>query len=822
MSREMSKGEVSKPRMPLPMVGGALEIVDTHAGLWYHKLTNFWRETAWCGRKIQKKEEMYMKKWKMRVVPLLLALVLAAGLLPVRAWAADEEGTDVEDPTTGVVEPTYQVKIQCLFGGEDIWSYSEDGYKQGDTYTVTAPAIPGYVLDDYDTKIGTIDGGNAVVTFNYSIIPPEPVAPAPDPEDPGVMAQYTLTVNHKYHSADGATTTETEIILCDTELNVLDAEYHISPKEKPYYTYTGADRALEGTITGDTTITLHYTHTPPVESEAPTELPPGEDLLPPPETIPVSPIQDAVKDEKEIVPWIERIEAPEYAGSLYEVLSGGSDPEDEEIPLYLIDDNYFTLSDGGADVPGQTVVDVEGVDFDLADLYAGGDVSLGTAAFENEDFYQVSGKGAGQVDYAKLKEGDAVKTSTFNGIFITSIPRDDRYDEAKKEAVAYVSTVFQAFDRDHPEVFWLTGKCKMRIPTVRQADGTQRAYFFLVLAEEGYTMRSPAWTEPGAVEQGIQRRDKAVTEILATVTAAAPADQVRQLNRWLTEHNQYNTTPDLTTIGNEPHECLAALEGRIDRDGPVCDGYSRAFKVLCDKLDIPCVLENGYAKTGPESEGTFHMWNAVKIDGQWYGVDVTWNDPTVKGFVGAKSGKENEQFLLVGLNTMVRGLAFGVSHPVLNKAAINGVAFNNGPSLNPVALSAMPDSPDSSALPFTDVAKGVWYYDNVAYVYGKNLMRGTTGDKFSPTGPTTRQQLWMILARIDGANPKDMNAARAWAVDSNVSDGSNPGGQLTREQLVTMLYRFCQSKGQDVSGRAPLSGFADAGDVSGYAQDALA
>lgn len=733
---------------------------------------------------------MYMKKWRMRVVPLLLALVLAAGLLPVRAWAADVE-------YYVYVTHEYYTNEELTYNGKTETSEICDGsikqrygpYSTNDNCHITPEFSYGenndYVIESPNpfTESITIDGEDVYLTITYkryvqssfSWAAPEPTPEPPPPDNP-------------------------------------DPEPVIDPDPVPDPAPDPDDPAP---------VAPEPSTSQPVDGDS-TELPPGEDLLPPPEEIPVSPIQDAVKDEKEIVPWIERIEAPEYAGSLYEVLSGGSDPENKEIPSYLIDDSYFTLSDGGADVPGQTVVDVEGVDFDLADLYAGGDVSLGTAAFENEDFYQVSGKGAGQVDYAKLKEGDAVKASTFNGIFITSIPRDDRYDEAKKEAVAYVSTVFQAFDRDHPEVFWLTGKCKMRIPTVRQADGVQRAYFFLVLAEEDYTMRSPAWTEPGAVEQGIQRRDKAVTEILAAVTAATPAEQVRQLNRWLTEHNQYNTTPDLTTIGNEPHECLAALEGRIDRDGPVCDGYSRAFKVLCDKLDIPCVLENGYAKTGPESEGTFHMWNAVKIDGQWYGVDVTWNDPTVKGFVGAKSGKENEQFLLVGLNTMVRGLAFGVSHPVLNKAAINGVAFNNGPSLNPVALSAMPDSPDSSALPFTDVAKGVWYYDNVAYVYGKNLMRGTTGDKFSPTGPTTRQQLWMILARIDGANPKDMDAARVWAVSSNVSDGSNPGGQITREQLVTMLYRFCQSRGQDVSGRAPLTGFADAGDVSAYAQDALA
>lgn len=62
--------------------------------------------------------------------------------------------------------------------------------------------------------------------------------------------------------------------------------------------------------------------------------------------------------------------------------------------------------------------------------------------------------------------------------------------------------------------------------------------------------RSPDWVKDGAVAEGIKRREKAIETILSTVTAETPSEIVRQLNRWLTEHNQYNTTPDLTTIDN--------------------------------------------------------------------------------------------------------------------------------------------------------------------------------------------------------------------------------------------------------------------------------
>lgn len=65
--------------------------------------------------------------------------------------------------------------------------------------------------------------------------------------------------------------------------------------------------------------------------------------------------------------------------------------------------------------------------------------------------------------------------------------------------------------------------------------------------------------------------------------------------------------------------------GALIRGDAICEGYSRAFKYICNSLDIGCELING---TG---DGTDHMWNLVRIDGKWYHVDVTWDDPVING-----------------------------------------------------------------------------------------------------------------------------------------------------------------------------------------------
>ena len=66
-----------------------------------------------------------------------------------------------------------------------------------------------------------------------------------------------------------------------------------------------------------------------------------------------------------------------------------------------------------------------------------------------------------------------------------------------------------------------------------------------------------------------------------------------------------------------------------------------------------------------------------------------------------------------------------------------------------------------------------------------------------------------------------------WAVQNGIVNGMNdtqfaPGNDLTREQLVTILYRYAQDKGYDVSASADLSGYPDAGQVQTYAQPAMA
>ena len=128
-----------------------------------------------------------------------------------------------------------------------------------------------------------------------------------------------------------------------------------------------------------------------------------------------------------------------------------------------------------------------------------------------------------------------------------------------------------------------------------------------------------------------------------------------------------------------------------------------------------------------------------------------------------------------------------------------------------------------SALSFVDVGKTYWAYDEITWAYKNGYMSGTSATAFNPGGTVTRQQVWMILARMAGEHPTNMAEAKAWAVANGISDGTNPGGAVTRQQLAALLYRYAVQYGYDVSvgEDTNLLSYTDASSVAEYAIPAM-
>lgn len=140
--------------------------------------------------------------------------------------------------------------------------------------------------------------------------------------------------------------------------------------------------------------------------------------------------------------------------------------------------------------------------------------------------------------------------------------------------------------------------------------------------------------------------------------------------------------------------------------------------------------------------------------------------------------------------------------------------------------------------PFVDVSKTDWFYNDVKYVWQHDIMNGVSDTKFAPETSMTRAMFVTVLYRLEGspdvtgmATPPftDIGAknldwaynAIVWAYNTGVTKGTSattfaPGVAISRQEIVTMLYRYAGSPA--VSG-SPI--FGDSSVISSWARDAV-
>ncbi len=141
--------------------------------------------------------------------------------------------------------------------------------------------------------------------------------------------------------------------------------------------------------------------------------------------------------------------------------------------------------------------------------------------------------------------------------------------------------------------------------------------------------------------------------------------------------------------------------------------------------------------------------------------------------------------------------------------------------------------------PYGDVKANRWSAGSIEYVSEKGYMQGVGGGLFNPEGSMTRAMVVTVLWRIEGkpdagsSSFSDVPAGEwyadpvAWAESTGVVSGVgggkfDPDGEITREQLATILYRYCNFKKLDVTEKGDISGFKDKEKIDSWATGAVA
>lgn len=183
----------------------------------------------------------------------------------------------------------------------------------------------------------------------------------------------------------------------------------------------------------------------------------------------------------------------------------------------------------------------------------------------------------------------------------------------------------------------------------------------------------------------------------------------------------------------------------------VCDGYSKAIKMVCDKYEIPCIVVAGYGYSpilfGLLLSGGGHAWNYVQMeDGKWYALDLTWDD--------ADTGVGYD-FFLIGSDTKdsSTNLPFKTSH-VAAGDRFYGVSFDY-PALSKTAYvynpQALPQEPSSNLGDVTGDGKvtvidAKWILQSVANLRALTNEQSTIGDVNKDGRITVVDAKWILQA----------------------------------------------------------------------------
>lgn len=266
-------------------------------------------------------------------------------------------------------------------------------------------------------------------------------------------------------------------------------------------------------------------------------------------------------------------------------------------------------------------------------------------------------------NFERLKRGEAITVSPPFSIHIPSNATQEEYntlfDTFQQESQRLNTLLEQlpnaaaAFDRDRSDIFWINGVSGAvsiyENGTAVNGGVTLSVGNTYALSLEITLPLSPDWDGKDADDRVLEEDIACLEASVSSLAAAALSvssiryEQLLYLNDQLCKYNDYHTQ---AAGGNfplhypwTPISALDQLTEENDKNGglmPVCEGYARAFKLVCDRLQIPCVLVSGM---GNQEK---HMWNYVQMEnGYWYAVDVTWNDNAV-----------SNRYFLVGKNTM--------------------------------------------------------------------------------------------------------------------------------------------------------------------------
>lgn len=218
-------------------------------------------------------------------------------------------------------------------------------------------------------------------------------------------------------------------------------------------------------------------------------------------------------------------------------------------------------------------------------------------------------------------------------------------------------SALDAFFYDHPELFYID-ITKLSLNTKCISIGNIKNYTVKIAPSDNKNYLNSNFKSEPEVNRAINEIKNIKKEIINTVSNYSTYNKIKEIHNILVNSIEYDSTYKKSNTHN--------IYGALVEKKVVCEGYAKAFKYLMDELEIECILVSGNAYND-SNEPESHMWNYVKLNNEWYGVDVTWDDPIING--GSIKNNLRHDYFLKGY------YAFVDTHSPSGKITEDGMLF---------------------------------------------------------------------------------------------------------------------------------------------------
>jgi len=246
----------------------------------------------------------------------------------------------------------------------------------------------------------------------------------------------------------------------------------------------------------------------------------------------------------------------------------------------------------------------------------------------------------GKTIYNKILNNlENLKTGTYK------IEFKNTFDELleQENGAEILENAFQAalnaFIYDNPEVFYLDIS-QMYLHTETKKVIIKKTSNVYIAPKEGENYLNKSFGSKEEIDNAIEEIRQIVQNIESECSDKSQYTKIKSVHNYLIDNLEYDST-----ISNEN---IYNIYGALINKLTVCEGYTKAFKYILDELEIEniFVFGTGINKNG---ERESHSWNYVKLEGKWYAVDVTWDDPILIGG-GYLTNEFRYRYFLKGAN----------------------------------------------------------------------------------------------------------------------------------------------------------------------------